>query len=137
MQILLRRAALLAAPTLGLLLLAGCPGGSSKAANATATPQPAAKPAAAGAHDGKKLYEMSCAACHGMDAKGMPGLGKDMTTSEFVQGLSDDELVEFIKKGRGVDDPANTTKVAMPPKGGNPALNDAKLQAIVAYLRTL
>ena len=34
-------------------------------------------------------------------------------------------------------DPANTTGVAMPPKGGNPALKEADLADIVAYLRTL
>ncbi len=135
MHLPLRRAALLTVPALGLLLLTGCPGGSTHAASAT-TPKPAAKPAAR-AHDGKKLYEMSCAACHGMDAKGLPNLGKDMVSSEFVQGLSDAELVAFIKKGRGTDDPANTTKIAMPPKGGNPALDDAKLQAIVTYIRSL
>jgi disulfide bond formation protein DsbB len=45
--------------------------------------------------------------------------------------------VAFIKVGRGVDDPANTTGVAMLPKGGNPGLSDQDLYDIVAYLRTL
>lgn len=48
-----------------------------------------------------------------------------MTTSEFIKSQSDAQLVEFIKKGRPASDPANTTKVDMPPKGGNPALTDA------------
>jgi len=87
--------------------------------------------------DGKKLFEATCASCHGSDAKGMPHLGKDLTTSKFAIGLSDKELVAFIKKGRSTSDPANTTGIAMPPKGGNPSLTDQQIQAIVGFLRSL
>ena len=80
---------------------------------------------------------MTCPACHGPDAKGIPGLGKDMTTSEFIQSRSDEELVAFIKQGRAVDDPLNTTGVPMPPKGANAALNDAEILAIVEFIRAL
>ncbi|MCB0074956.1 MAG: cytochrome c, partial [Caldilineaceae bacterium] len=79
----------------------------------------------------------SCSACHGADAKGVPNLGKDLVDSEFVAKMSDDELVAFVKQGRSTDDPANTTGVAMPPKGGNPALQEAQIRGIVAYLRSL
>ena len=68
---------------------------------------------------------------------GVQGLGKDMTTSTFIKDLDDAQLLEFIKKGRDASDPLNTTGVAMPPKGGNPALDDAKLMDIIAYIRTL
>ena len=87
--------------------------------------------------DGEALYAMTCPACHGPDAKGIPGLGKDMTTSEFIQSRSDEELVAFIKQGRAVDDPLNTTGVPMPPKGANAALNDAEILAIVEFIRAL
>jgi disulfide bond formation protein DsbB len=86
---------------------------------------------------GQKLFVTSCASCHGADGKGMPGLGKDFTKSAFVAGLDDDKLIAFIKQGRPASDPANTTKVDMPPKGGNPSLNDEKLDLIVGYLRLL
>lgn len=86
---------------------------------------------------GKALFAQTCAACHGPDAKGLPGLGKDMTTSAFIKSQTDPQLVEFIKKGRPATDPANTTKVDMPPKGGNPAMTDAQLADVVAYIRTL
>lgn len=86
---------------------------------------------------GKTQYDSVCVACHGPDATGLPNLGKDLTTSEFAQSMSDAELVEFIKVGRSVGDPENTTGVDMPPKGGNPALTDQDLYDIVAYLRTL
>ena len=89
------------------------------------------------APDGKALFLLTCPACHGPDAKGVPGLGKDMTTSEFIASQSDAELVEFIKQGRGVGDPLNTTGVPMPPMGANPALTDSELLAIVQFIRSL
>lgn len=128
------------------LLAYGCGGGSEqKTASAPpATPAASSQPAAGSGSapavsvaDGKKLFQQTCAACHGMEGQGVPNLGKDMTASAFIKQLSDAELVAFIKQGRMPGDPANTTGVAMPPKGGNPALQDAQLQGIVAYIRTL
>lgn len=89
------------------------------------------------AASGDELYAKTCASCHGPDAKGLPGLGKDLVTSTFAKGQSDDELVAFLKKGRPASDKDNTTGVDMPPKGGNPALTDDDLHSIVAYLRKL
>jgi disulfide bond formation protein DsbB len=86
---------------------------------------------------GQTAFASACSACHGPDAKGVPNLGKDLTASTFTKGLSDADLIAFTKKGRPANDPQNTTKVDMPPKGGNPALTDDQLTAIVAYLRTL
>ncbi|MBL9147826.1 MAG: c-type cytochrome [Phycisphaerae bacterium] len=86
---------------------------------------------------GRKLFVASCASCHGKDGLGMPGLGKDLTTSEFVHRLSDDDLLAFLLKGRDPSDPANTSKIAMPPKGGNPALSEDDLLDIIAFLRSV
>lgn len=124
----------------------GCGGGGEE--KKASTPPPAAvtpppepaTPASApsvSVEEGKKLFQQTCAACHGMEGEGMPNLGKDMTASAFIKQQSDEELIAFIKQGRLPGDPANTTGVAMPPKGGNPALQDAQLHAIVAYIRTL
>ncbi len=85
----------------------------------------------------QKVYSLLCIACHGPEGKGVQGLGKDLTTSTFVAEKTDAELVEFIKVGRQPDDPLNTTGVAMPPKGGNPALSDQEIADIVAFVRTI
>lgn len=85
---------------------------------------------------GEQLF-MQCAACHGPDARGLPNLGKDLVTSEFVAGLTDEALLEFIKTGRPIWDPLNTTGIDMPGKGGNPALADEQILAIIAYIRSL
>ena len=89
------------------------------------------------AQNGKALYSSNCATCHGPEANGITGLGSGLHDNEFIAGKSDPELIEFIKMGRSPGDPLNDTGVAMPPKGGNPALTDQNLNDIVAYLRTL
>ena len=79
----------------------------------------------------------TCIACHGPEATGVTGLGKDLTTSDFVKSKTNAELVEFIKTGRPSSDQLNTTKVDMPPKGGNPALTDTNILNIVAFVRSI
>lgn len=103
---------------------------------ATATPAEA-QAAAGDPAKGEELFMQTCSACHGPDAKGLPNLGKDLTNNKFIQGLSDDELLAFVKQGRPSGDPANTTGIDMPPKGGNPALTDEQILDIIAFLRTL
>ena len=89
------------------------------------------------AANGQQLFVSTCSACHRPTGEGITGLGKPLTTSKFVSSSSDAELLAFIKTGRPPDDPLNTTGVAMPPKGGNPALTDSDLQAIIAYIRSI
>ena len=114
----------------GGALVTACGGGAPKV---TPTPTgPVGDPVA-----GKEAYDKTCITCHGPDAKGMPNLGKDLTTSQFAKSKSDAELVDFIKIGRPASDPANTVGVDMPPRGGNPALTDQDLLNIVAFVRTL
>jgi disulfide bond formation protein DsbB len=86
---------------------------------------------------GQLIYADTCAHCHGDNATGLPNLGKDLTTSEFVVGQTDQQLIDFIKRGRLPGDPANTTGIPMPPKGGNPGLTDQDLANVVAYIRAL
>ena len=111
-----------------ILTLTACggPAGSANAAPSVGNPDL-----------GKKLFITTCVVCHGGDGQGLPGLGKNLVTSEFVAGQSDGDLVKFIKVGRTPDDPLNTTGVTMPPKGNNPALTDEDLYNIVAYIRSL
>lgn len=104
------------------------------ACGSSATPAPTTQGDAAA---GQSQFSTTCVTCHGPDAKGLPGLGKDLVTSEFVASKTDDELVTFLKTGRSTSDPLNTTGIDMPAKGGNPALTDDDLYDIVAYLRSI
>jgi mono/diheme cytochrome c family protein len=130
---------------LAVVLLAACGGGDEPQPTATPAPaaaapaaaQPVVAAAAGNAEHGKQIYSQICIACHGPEAKGVQGLGKDLTTSTFVAEKSDVEMVDFLKVGRDPSDPLNTTGVAMPPKGGNPALSDQDMLDIVAFVRTI
>ncbi len=110
-------------------ILAACGGGADQ-------PEPTAT-SRGDAAAGEVAFQTTCVSCHGPDAKGIEGLGKDLTTSEWTQQQTDEQLVEFLKVGRPASDPLNTTGVDMPPKGGNPALTDDDLWNIVAHLRSI
>lgn len=130
-------------PTLRIALIIGCLalvaaacGGDSSDSSDDAATAAAAAPAG-DATNGEALFGSTCATCHGPDAMGLPGLGKGLVANDFVATMTEQELVAFISVGRPADDPANEAGVAMPPKGGNPALTDGDLLDIVAYLETL
>ncbi len=106
----------------------------------TGAPASAVQTVAYSAEDvaqGQSLFQSTCFACHGMDATGISGLGKNLVTSIFVHDLTDAELHQFIIDGRPITDPLNTTGVMMPPKGGNPNFDDHQIDQLVAYLRSL
>ncbi|MBL9120627.1 MAG: c-type cytochrome [Phycisphaerae bacterium] len=84
---------------------------------------------------GRTLFTMTCAVCHGAQGHGVAGLGKDITQSEFVASLSDGGLIAFLRRGRDANDPYNTTKVPMPPSGGNPQLTDQDMAHLVSFMR--
>lgn len=86
---------------------------------------------------GAKVFLASCVACHGTDARGLKGLGKDLVAGDFCPTATDDEVLAVVTKGRSTSDPRNTTRVDMPPKGGNPALSEDDLLDILDYLRAL
>lgn len=86
---------------------------------------------------GEALYEANCAACHADGGVGIEGVGLPLVGSEFVAGLSDPELVEFLIVGRDTADPLNTTGLLKPPRGGNPSLADEDPALIGEYLRSL
>lgn len=112
-------------------------GGGDVATTTTATTAATGAVQAGDAGRGIVLYNTSCVACHGPDGVGVDGLGKPWVDSEFITSQTDAELIAFIKVGRSTSDPANTTGVDMPAKGGNPALDDEDLADLVAYMRTL
>ena len=62
---------------------------------------------------------------------------RNLTISDFVRNHADAELVDYIKTGRPMNDPLNTTGIAMPPYGANPMLTDQDLADVVSYLRTV
>jgi mono/diheme cytochrome c family protein len=47
---------------------------------------------------GAQVYSTYCAACHGPQGEG--GIGPQLNPSEFIQSMSNADLVEFIQVGR-------------------------------------
>ena len=87
-------------------------------------------PSASGA-SGASIYGQTCVACHGRNGKGaIPGV-PDLTRAGGPLSQSNDVLLDHM--ARGFRSPGS--QLAMPPRGGNPALTDADLQAVLTYLR--
>lgn len=119
------------------LVLAACGGGSEGSNGDTATEAPSGAGSGGDAANGEKVFSGTCATCHGADAMGIDGLGKQLKDSDFVSTTSEADLFALIITGRPATDPLNTTGVDMPPKGGNPSLNDQSIADIIAYIKSL
>ena len=80
---------------------------------------------------GKAIYEQTCVACHGVKGKSsIPGVA-DLAGRNGPLTKSDGELITSIRDG--VQRPGSM--MTMPPKGGNPALTDEEIQAVLDYIR--
>ena len=119
------------------LVLAACSEATSEGTTATTVAADGTTTGFGDAAHGEELYNGSCIVCHGPEGIGVEGLGKPWVGSDFINDSTDEELVTFLEVGRAADDPANTTGIAMMPRGGNPSLTDQDLRDLVAYMRTL
>ena len=89
--------------------------------------------AAAGAQDhgytpadiesGGRLYQSSCAGCHGQDGAGVAGI--ELARGQFRRATSDTDLIRLIQTG--------IPNTAMPPHN----FTDAQAATLVAYLRNM
>jgi mono/diheme cytochrome c family protein len=86
---------------------------------------------------GQHLYGEVCAPCHGFRATGIDGIGVNLTTSEFVAGLTSEQLAQFLIHGEGINNPFNESNIKMPPRGGRPDLSDQEMLNIAAYLQNI
>jgi len=113
------------------LALAACGGDDGGSSDTTSGGSSGSGDAVAGAD----VYKGTCSACHGGDLAGIEGLGKPLAPSDFVNSNSEEDLAAFIAVGRPTSDPANTQGLDMPPKCGNPSLDDQDLLDVAAYLK--
>lgn len=135
--------------------VAACGGGGEQTANTTAGNTAAATPPAAVSADttqggagqggsamvalGDSIFHGTagggiCFTCHGADAKGVQGLGPDLTDTTWLHG---DGSLEFIKTTvrNGVTTPKEAA-APMPPMGGA-TLTPAQVDAVSAYVQSL
>lgn len=80
---------------------------------------------------GAAVFNGTCIACHGSDGIGnIPGV-PDLTGRAGL--LSQDDTVLLKRMIEGFQSPGSP--LAMPPRGGDPALSDADLKAVLEYMR--
>lgn len=87
------------------------------------------------AAQGKRIFLGTCAACHAPDGSGVKGQGQNLRDSIYLKGKTDAQALAFVKAGRQPFDPESKLHLAMPARGGNPALSDASLLDAIAYVR--
>lgn len=109
--------------------MAGADSGSGLLTSAITDPERVSK--------GNTTFRMVCASCHSPTGAGIPGLGLPLIGSQFVNTRTNSQLLQFIIEGRKIGDPANTTGVMMPARGGNPSLTDDDLLNVIHYIRSL
>jgi cytochrome c5 len=99
-----------------------------QAAQDAAAKAAAAQVAYGGTTDGKTIYDNLCHSCHTAGIAGAPKLGdKSMWGPRIAEGL--DTLIKHATDGYHGPD-GNF----MPPKGGNPSLNDEQVKAAVTWI---
>jgi mono/diheme cytochrome c family protein/glucose/arabinose dehydrogenase len=85
---------------------------------------------------GAALYAASCAACHGADGRGQPGLAPTLVGASWVLD-ADDWLIRIVLGGlRGplrVGD--ETWDLEMPPHGADPRFDDETLAGLLTHVR--
>jgi mono/diheme cytochrome c family protein len=117
-----------------VLLVVGAAFNSAAAPQAgTAAPPKGAKPANESLTRAKKIYAVDCALCHGDNGNGKTDLAKDMqlsltdfTDPKTLEGKTDDQLFDLIRKG----------KDKMPGEEAARAKND-EVKAVIQYIRNM
>jgi cytochrome c oxidase cbb3-type subunit 3 len=99
-----------------------------------AAPPPDTRPArwiTADARHGKRVFESTCAGCHGQEGKG--GQGPALNNKVLLESATDTFFVETVRRGRRGTDMASFIE----PSPARPVLSQPDIEAVVAYLRSL
>ncbi len=89
------------------------------------------------AEAGQHLFAEVCAPCHNQSARGIEGIGVDLTRSEFVGTLTPVQLATFVDMGLSINSPFNESNIRMPPRGGRDDLSSEDLLNIATYLKSI
>ena len=150
------RGLMVAGVALGLMGMVACGGGETgqqaASGEAAAAEAPAAQQTAAqqqgqmqlpeGVTDemvaqGKEIFGGAglCNVCHGPNGGGVPGLGANLTDTEWLHSDGSYEgIVQTVMNG--VDASESNVGTAMPPKGGS-GITDDQVKAVAAFVFTL
>lgn len=80
---------------------------------------------------GEAIYNATCLVCHGSDGAGdMPGVAD---LAKNGGGLSQDDKVLMSRMLNGYQ--SKNSSMAMPPRGGDPALTESDLKDVLKFMR--
>lgn len=83
---------------------------------------------------GSEIYATQCAACHGPQGEGVPGMFATLSGSSLVHARNPTTLIRLVLEGaRAVPTDRYPTPVAMPPFDWK--LSDAEVAATLSYVR--
>ncbi len=85
---------------------------------------------AASAENGKKIFSTVCAACHGPEGKGVPGLGPALNNQSFLSARDDIYIKNIVTNGK----PGTAMPAMSKAKGGT--LSDSDIEDVVAFVRS-
>ncbi len=80
---------------------------------------------------GEEAYGQVCVACHSADGKGSVPGAPDFTDPDGPMAQSDSILLDHIRNGFK----SPNSPMAMPPRGGDPNLSQAEMEAVLEYMR--
>ncbi len=87
---------------------------------------------------GEEIYRNVCISCHGQDATGLPGLGRNLLTSKYLWETPIEEVArKLVHEGIPIDDPLNTGKQSTMPPMSSYNLTEADIVHVKAYLAQL
>jgi len=94
-----------------------------------------AAPVCATQHAGEKIFEQTCAACHGSDGTGAIAGVPDLTQLKgfrFGENSNTALFEHFTHVKQGIK--SSSGSISMPPKGGNPDLTDQDIRDVLKYM---
>ena len=95
------------------------------------TPVSSAAATVSTGQSGQSVYQTTCVACHGPDGKGvLPGAPDFTADDNPLANKSHDELLRNIMDGFQ----SEGSPMAMPAKGGNPALTEQDMRNALEYM---
>ena len=114
-----------------VLVLASAPAPARSPQEGSQSAAPGKKPSADAMAKARKVYELDCAMCHGAAGDGKTDIAKDMQLTlmdwsdpKSLAGLSDQALIDVIRKGKG----------KMPPEDAARANND-EVRNLITVIR--
>jgi mono/diheme cytochrome c family protein len=84
--------------------------------------------------DGKAIFGLICALCHGPVGEGKPMMAPPLNEKKFQEEHDDEYMADIIKNGRPIEEKEfKEILITMPPQD----LTDTEIEAVIKHVRDL